>query len=234
MVGRDAADVVDRLDRDRTKVNRLITNGTSAASASRPDAGASGTEESLMAELRRRTRARHARLEQQLNTRGSGWDAQRYSLFLRMTLAVAGPLAPRVESQLGEVFAAPPPAGHAERLRADLAALESTFPPLPQVPIPPVATQAAAFGAGYVLMGSLLGGTTFMRLVRGNPGRLAGTDIPASYLEMYGPGLPSAWARFSSAVDAFARESGDSVRAEAVRTAEATFAAFGHALDRLS
>jgi hypothetical protein len=51
---------------------------------------------------------------------------------------------------------------------------------------------------------------------------------------MYGPGLPLAWSRFSSAVDAFGHEAGDSARAETVRTAVATFTAFEHVLDRLS
>jgi len=66
--------------------------------------------------------------------------------------------------------------------------------------LPAIASVAAAFGAAYVLQGSLLGGAVIARTLRERLG-LAGDAM--TYLTMYGDRLGAAWREYCASLDAF-------------------------------
>ena len=182
----------------------------------------------LLDRMRATTRARHAQLESRLGSHERPWTREKYGRLLQMSYAVIAPIEDLVVERLGALVAAPPPATRAERLRADLEDLGHAPRVRAGSPPPRVDSQAAAFGVGYVLQGSLLGGAVIARQVRSD---CAGPEIPARYLELYGPDLPKVWLRYCAALNEFGREAAEAERQGAVVAASATFEAFGAALD---
>jgi heme oxygenase len=182
----------------------------------------------LLDRMRATTRARHAHLESRLGSHERPWTRAKYARLLRISYAVIAPVEDLVVDRLGVLVAAPPPATRAERLRADLTELghdprTRTGPRRPQVE-----SEADAFGVGYVLQGSLLGGAVIARQIRSD---CAGPEIPTRYLELYGPELPKVWARYCAALNEFGRAAAEAERQGVVAAASATFEAFGAALD---
>lgn len=185
---------------------------------------------SLLAQLRAATRTQHERLEERLATIDEAWTVRRYRSFLRMSFAVVAPTETSLCHHLGAVFAAPPPGDRAERLRADLASLGSAAAETAGKSPAFMATRADAFGAGYVLQGSLLGGAVIARQLRMDCGQ---RDVQTTYVELYGPGLSAAWKAFCDALNGFGDHADTQSRERAVAAAVATFDAYGAALDSL-
>jgi heme oxygenase (biliverdin-IX-beta and delta-forming) len=191
----------------------------------------------LLETLRHATRAHHDAIERHLTADGGAWTRERYGRMLRMFQAVIAPIEATLVDHLGGLFAAPPPATRAERLAADLSALglaphnlqvSSTLsPPRPLT----IASRAEAFGAGYVLQGSLLGGAVICRQIRSSD---AMPHVPAMYLELYGAKLGDAWKRLCGAIDAFGETADLQQRELAVTAAIRTFEACDAAFDALS
>lgn len=153
---------------------------------------------------------------------------------LRMFHAVIAPVETTLVDHLGGLFAAPPPATRTARLAADLSALglePPAGPALRTAPAVTIASRAEAFGAGYVLQGSLLGGAVICRQMRSSD---ALPHVPAAYLELYGARLGETWKRLCAAIDAFGDTADDHQRELAVSAAIRTFEACDAAFDTLS
>jgi heme oxygenase (biliverdin-IX-beta and delta-forming) len=182
----------------------------------------------LLDDVRHATRALHHRVEARFGDGHSFWTLEQYIRLLRVTHAIVQPLEPLLDERLGEIFAAPPPVGRAQRLEADLEAMGAAADTVAGGLT--VQTDAEAFGVGYVLQGSLLGGAIISRQVR----RTAGTPAATTYVDMYGKGLGAAWARYCASLNAFGQQASGTDRAAVVSSAVATFAAFDAAIDRVS
>jgi heme oxygenase (biliverdin-IX-beta and delta-forming) len=188
----------------------------------------------LLDTLRHATRAHHEATERHLTGDGGAWTRDRYGRMLRMFQAVITPVEATLVDHLGGLFAAPPPTTRAARLAADLSALGldpkagSTLWPSHALTI---ASRAEAFGAGYVLQGSLLGGAVICRQIRSSD---AMPHVPAMYLELYGTKLGEAWKRLCGAIDAFGDTADAHQRELAVTAAIRTFQACDAAFDALS
>jgi heme oxygenase (biliverdin-IX-beta and delta-forming) len=184
--------------------------------------------------LRHATRAHHEAIERHLTTDGGAWTRDRYGRMLRMFQAVIDPIEATLVDHLGGLFAAPPPMTRAARLAADLSALGlnpqagSTMWPSRALTI---ASRAEAFGAGYVLQGSLLGGAVICRQIRSSD---AMPHVPAMYLELYGARLGDAWKRLCGAINAFGDTADVHQRELAVTAAINTFEACDAAFETLS
>lgn len=183
---------------------------------------------SLAQHLRQATGAAHRALESRVDRIGASWSPERYRIFLSMSLAVVAPLDGPITAMLGPLFAAPGQTSRAARLRADIVALGGEVAAAPAVAVPRIREMADAFGAAYVLQGSLLGGAVISRRVREQM-----VAVPASYLGLYGADLGPAWTRFVAALDAFGAGASIDDRRRATAVALATFAAFDAALDVL-
>jgi heme oxygenase len=188
----------------------------------------------LLDTLRHATRAHHEAIERHLTAGGGAWTRDRYGRMLRMFQAVITPIETTLVDHLGGLFAAPPPATRTARLAADLSALgldphaDST---LWRSRALTIASRAEAFGAGYVLQGSLLGGAVICRQIRSSD---AMPHVPALYLELYGARLGDAWKRLCGAINAFGDTADVHQRELAVAAAIRTFEACGAAFDALS
>jgi heme oxygenase len=188
----------------------------------------------LLDTLRHATRAHHDAIERQLTADGGSWTRERYGRMLRMFQAVITPIEATLVDHLGGLFAAPPPATRAARLAADLSALGldpqagSTRWPSRALTI---TSRAEAFGAGYVLQGSLLGGAVICRQIRSSD---AMPHVPAMYLELYGARLGDAWKRLCGAINAFGDTADVHQRELAVTAAINTFEACDAAFETLS
>ena len=183
---------------------------------------------SLLSEVRAATREAHERLEQQLDLEHQA-SLERYWVFVRATCAVVRPLEPSLTAFLGPIFAAPEPGTRVSRLLADLAHLGPEDPPDDAPGMEAVDSLAAAFGAAYVLQGSLLGGAVIARAVRD---RLGLADQGTQYLRLYAGGLAHAWRQFVNALDAFGAHGSDDERRVTKAMAGQTFRAFAAALER--
>jgi heme oxygenase (biliverdin-IX-beta and delta-forming) len=188
----------------------------------------------LLDTLRHATRAHHDAIERHLIADGGAWTHHRYGRMLRMFQAVITPIEATLVEHLGGLFAAPPPTTRAVRLAADLSALGldpqagSTLWPSRALTI---ASRAEAFGAGYVLQGSLLGGAVICRQIRSSD---AIPHVPATYLELYGARLGEAWNRLCGGINAFGDTADVHQRELAVTAAIRTFQACDAAFDALS
>lgn len=147
-----------------------------------------------------------------------------------MSYSVIAPVEGVLSDRLGEVFAVPPPGSRVDRLRADLAELGWEVAPV-AVDAVAVSSQAEAFGVGYVLQGSLLGGAIIARQARADCGDPV---IPTRYLSLYGTELGLAWRRFCAAANAFGDDAPAGEHRRAVAAAIDTFAAHEAALDALA
>lgn len=182
---------------------------------------------SLLTDIRHATRTLHRDVEARLGNEHASWTAEAYVRLLQITHAVVRPLEPVLHERLGDVFSAPPPASRSRRLEADLQAMGAVSCAVPCELV--VESDAEAFGIGYVLQGSLLGGAVISRQVRQAIGGVAAT----SYFEMYGDGLGAAWSRYCVSLNAYGESASATDRATAVSAAVAAFAAFDAAIGRV-
>jgi len=183
----------------------------------------------LLSTLRQATRELHERVEATLQS-PDGWTVARYAAMLQAFHQVIAPVEPRLCALLGSVFVPPPPVSRAERIRSDLAALGRETVALAVEPRLRLESQADAYGIGYVLQGSLLGGAVIVKQMRAGG---ADQPVPTGYLEMYGQGLAGAWKRFCHAANSFGRQIRDDERQRATQAATDTFRAFECALARI-
>lgn len=108
--------------------------------------------EGLLSRLRAATRTRHERLDLELGLAGVTSDARRYADFLRASLSAVERLEPAVEALLGSRATV----SRCACLRADLDALGGGA--VRAIAFRAPADVAEAYGAGYVMAGSALGG----------------------------------------------------------------------------
>ena len=182
---------------------------------------------SLLNDIRQATRTLHRDVEARLGDEPSSWTLEQYVRLLQITHGIVRPLEAALEKRLGEIFSAPPPANRARRLEADLHSMGAA--PRDVSCGLTVQTDAEAFGIGYVLQGSLLGGTVIARQIR----QAVGAGTATGYFEMYGKGLGAAWSRYCASLNAFGEEASEQDRATAVSAAVAAFLAFDAAIDRV-
>jgi len=210
-----------------TDVEKSSAGGASNSARSAASSGVCEPGSSLLAEVRAATREAHERVERQLDLERHA-TVERYRAFVRATCAVVRPLEASLTGWLGPVFAAPEPGSRVDRLIADLSHLGAS-PPADATGLLAARSMADAFGAAYVLQGSLLGGAVITRIIRT---RLGVEDDGTAYLRLYGDGLSRAWRQFVSALDAFGTQRSDEERREVLTAAARTFDAFAAALER--
>jgi heme oxygenase len=200
---------------------------------------------SLLSTLRACTAAAHARLDDGL-ARAGGLDADRYPAFLRASLAVVAPIEPALARWLPAM--APP--SRVAALRADLAALlEGTRPATnagatwgascvagdavgaggsvaemegSSAALPALESQAAAWGAAYVVEGSALGGMVLAERVEA----VRGAAAPTRYLRLRGRATAEHWRAFVAELARAERELDAGEREAACAAACALFAAY--------
>lgn len=180
----------------------------------------------LLEDMRRETAASHARLEERLGLLAPDSTLDRYVQFLQATFDVVSGLDGALLSFLGDTYALPGHESRVERLEHDLEALAGGAMRNTTIELPPVTTPAAAFGAGYVVQGSLLGGAVIVRHLRE---RFALGDAGTRYLHGYGDGLGPAWRRFTQALNEYGHRASTGSRHLAIDTASQTFMAFEQA-----
>jgi heme oxygenase len=164
----------------------------------------------LIARLRAETAALHQQLDDALELEPSQITRQKYVEFLRGSLAALEPL----EAQLR------PDVSRCELLRRDLATLgvEAAVPALADPPL--LSSEAAVFGARYVIEGSALGGAILSRSFDNALG-LNGTAL--SYLTLHGAALGAHWRAFLAEIEGFGQQATPEMRAEACESAKAVF-----------
>jgi heme oxygenase len=96
--------------------------------------------------------------------------------------------------------------------------------------VPAIFGEAEAYGAAYVLQGSMLGGALIRRAIL----RDLGPDAPTTYLNFHGDALGAVWKAFVADLDRFGDRGDTATRHRAVASARATFAAFAAALTELT
>jgi heme oxygenase len=186
---------------------------------------------SLLTQLREATRTEHAQLDHSLDFRPERLTRQRYLDFLAASLRVLAPLEDALE-QVAEYGALVQDLGQRRRqglLREDLLALgvgNGADPALdvPKPDAPMVEDVSQAFGVGYVLEGSTLGGVHLARVVR--PALTGDSDLGLRYFTAHGPATGAMWKRYTSVLDAFGETQGQAQRERTLQAARNTFAAF--------
>lgn len=180
---------------------------------------------SLLAAIRAATADAHAALERQLPP--GGWSRAEYAAFLRATLSVVDIVEPRIRQWLPDVHGGAGAGG--ARLRHDLAALGEKDDVAPAPDLPVIDTVAAAYGAAYVLQGSMLGGAIIARTLQPN------SQIPGdsfTYLQPPGVSIGPVWRAFTIRLDAFGRGATAADHQAAIDAAQRTFAGFAAAIAR--
>jgi heme oxygenase len=177
--------------------------------------------------LRASTHPRHEALDRALMPPGTAWTRARYQRFLRGTLAVVDTVEPAIALLLPDVAPVGTPSGTA-RLCHDLRALGDDGV------VTPIATRAlddrpAAFGAAYVLEGSMLGGQHVAQAVAHDLGL---GDEGLAYLRPAGIAIGPRWKTFVAALDAFGASATAADWRAAETAANATFEAFAGAFRR--
>jgi heme oxygenase len=183
---------------------------------------------SMLAALRSATASRHAALDDaSYLLHAEHVTTAHYVAFLRCMLAVVRPLEERLQALAG--FAELVPDGQlrqrAWRLSGDLHSIGAPdLPRLDAAKLPPIETTSQAFGCGYVLEGSSLGGAVLSRTL-GPLLQLSASD-GMSYWSAYGDQVGPMWLRFVAALEAWASNVGFAERDAAIESARATFDAF--------
>jgi heme oxygenase len=176
--------------------------------------------------LRASTHARHEALDRALMPPGTAWTRARYRRFLRGTLAVVDAVEPAIAARLTEVTASDVP--RAARLRADLLALGDDAV-VDSGGVPHLGGLAAAYGAAYVLEGSMLGGQHVAQAVERDLG-IDGACL--TYLRPPGVAIGIGWNAFVAALNAFGATAPVADWCAAEAAAAATFTAFAEAFRR--
>jgi heme oxygenase len=170
---------------------------------------------SLVSELRAATSDLHRELDGSLGLAQGHVTLLSYVAFLRGSLAALDPLEERLRASLTGT-----PRSRCALLREDLIALgaDTTVCSLPEVPS--LQSEAAVFGARYVIEGSALGGAVLARSFDASL-RLEGEAL--GYLTLYGSSLGEHWRAFVSELESFGKRATRSMRSEACETAQAVF-----------
>lgn len=124
---------------------------------------------------------------------------------------------PAVEQALAACDTIPAFAPRAEKLAGDLAALGRAMPD--PLPLAPPESEAAAFGALYVIEGSRLGGAMLAKQVP--------AGLPHAYLSAVH--APGAWRAFGETLDRAEKAGGPGWIERAIAAAEATFDLYSEA-----
>jgi heme oxygenase (biliverdin-IX-beta and delta-forming) len=179
----------------------------------------------ILSALRRETASLHARLDGALDFSPARLDRARYGRFLHATAELVGPLEEALAAAPGFAERLPDRARRVKRplLDQDLVALGASEPVIP-APVPPLADAAEAFGAAYVLEGSMLGGAVLAKSL--GPSLALSREQGLAYLTAYGPELSAMWRGFVAALSAFGAELDDTAHARLVSSACAVFEAF--------
>lgn len=185
------------------------------------------TARPLLEQLRSATADAHACLEGRLRLLDADSTLERYGRFLHATFEVLSALDRPLSAHLGAIYVLPGAESRLARLRHDL----ESFAPAPISPaaVPLVVGLPSAYGAGYVLQGSLLGGAVISRHLRE---RFGLGDAGTRYLQAYGNQIGPAWRQFTASLDAFGQRASAHERQVVVDSARKTFEAFGSALSR--
>lgn len=182
----------------------------------------------LLALLRSETAPAHAALDARLRSPSGPMSPTTYTAFLRATSRIVLPLEVPLALRLGACFVNESVGERRLRLTHDLRLLGSevatAWPALPAVD-----DLDAALGAGYVLVGSHLGGEMIARELYG---RSAERDTPTTYVRLYAPHTGARWAAFLATLDGVGRRVDDAAHRRAATVAVALFTAFDLALDQ--
>jgi heme oxygenase len=181
---------------------------------------------SLLTQLREATRTEHAQLDHSLDFRPERLTKQRYLTFLGASLRVLAPLEDALE-QVAAYGALVQDLDQRRRqglLREDLKALGVSGDAKPCLDVPHVDNVSQAFGVGYVLEGSTLGGVQLARLVR--PALSLDADLGLRYVTAHGPATGGMWKRYTSVLDAFGETQDQAQRESTLQAARSAFAAF--------
>jgi len=183
---------------------------------------------SMLSELRSATRERHAALDEaNFALRPENITRAHYIAFLRCMLAVVRPLEERMQAL--PLFEARMPDSQLRRraaaLTRDLHAVGAPDLPRDDAPhLPAIATVSQAFGCGYVLEGSSLGGAVLARAL--GPLLALAADSGMTYWTAYGDQVGPMWLRFIDALESWASRVSASERQVVTATASATFDTF--------
>jgi heme oxygenase (biliverdin-IX-beta and delta-forming) len=179
----------------------------------------------ILLTLRRETAPQHARLDGALDFSPARLDRARFGRFLHATAELVGPLEQALDAVPDFAARLPDRERRAKRalLTRDLSALGVSEPVVPAA-VPPLTDAAAAFGAAYVLEGSMLGGAVLAKSL--GPSLALSREQGLAYLTAYGPELSGMWQRFVVALSAYGAELDGGARARLVASACAVFDAF--------
>jgi len=178
---------------------------------------------SLLDVVRQATGSAHRALEARLDLNDGSWTAERYVAFLRATLSVIQPLEDTITRQLQLVDRTAVGDRASERLTHDLERLAASASVQPAALAPSIDTPAQAFGAAYVLRGSLLGGQIIARTLED---RLHLDRACFTYLRPDGTPAGEAWRAFTARLNDFGRSASIADWDDAASTARAMFRAF--------
>jgi heme oxygenase len=178
----------------------------------------------ILARLKQETVREHEAIEAAAVATGFLVDAGAYRRYLRAMYGFFAAIEPELERALPEL------AGRAKLdwLRADLVALGEVPDAVRVCPhIRPFTDRSRAFGAGYVVEGSMLGGRYILDRLR----RAGVAPEARTFFTGYGPDTGARWRSFVAMLGAFAGEDGCSDAI--VEGANATFLTLRGWLSRL-
>ena len=182
--------------------------------------------DTMLGVLRNATAAAHANVERHIDLEVP-WTRARYLAFLRATLAVVQPTEPELRRCFGDTRF-PLLAGPSARLRSDIENLGASADGLTTHRVPALSSDAQAFGAAYVLLGSLLGGQILARSIA------AQLSLAPSYLTYLRPNgeVGAAWRHFTAELNAWGVAAAAPARRTTVDVALHLFDAFAAAFAR--
>ena len=169
----------------------------------------------MLSQLRAATSQLHRELDGALGLEEGQITRQKYVEFLQGSLLALAAIEPRLAA-----VSAPGVASRCELLRSDLQSLGATADVSDLSEAVHIDSQAAAFGARYVIEGSTLGGAILSRLF---DKALALEGKGLRYLTLHGAGLAEHWREFLSELEQFGKVATPELRAEACETARAVF-----------
>ncbi|HYQ46167.1 MAG TPA: biliverdin-producing heme oxygenase [Polyangiaceae bacterium] len=179
------------------------------------------SSESVLAQLRAATGDLHRELDGALGFGDGGLSRERYVAFLQGSLVALEAIEPQLQA-----FGDRAMPSRCQRLREDLRSLESPTSVGAPAEIPDICSEAAAFGARYVVEGSTLGGAVLARSFDAAL-QLQGTSL--RYLTLYGARLGEHWREFCEELERFGRTATPEMRSEACACARAVFKLYGAA-----
>jgi heme oxygenase len=190
---------------------------------------------SMLAQLRYATAARHATLDGASSIlHATTITRAQYGAFLRCMRDVVSPLEERIHA-IADFQRLLPDAQLRRRaplLTSDLEAINATdgsrHDAHDAAHLPAIDTVSQAFGCGYVLEGSSLGGAVLARTL--GPLLSLSPDSGMRYWTAYGDQVGPMWLRFVAALESWASTVSLSEREVVTRTACATFDTFIHHL----